>query len=147
MGSNIQIGQGGWLESKQLGCFLVAPSGFRAATGCGLRTGGPGAVSASPQRGVSIGAQLTGTKVPTCTFSMVVGDGIRVGRKWSQVSKKSLNPCQLQPLAYGLWMSWLPLIPKKGETSLPCWEGHVCSARELTGVTKTFSQKPQDRED
>lgn len=31
MGSNIQIGQGGWLESKQLGCFLVAPSGFRAA--------------------------------------------------------------------------------------------------------------------
>lgn len=112
-----------------------------------LRTGGPGAASASPQRGVGIGAQLlTGTKVPACTFSVVDGDGIGVGRKWSQVSKKSLNHCQLQPLAYGLWMSLLPLIPKKGETSLSCWEGHVCSARELTRLTKTFSQKPQDRE-
>lgn len=27
--------------------------------------------------------------------------------------------------------------------SLPCWEGHVCSARELTRMTKTLSKKPQ----
>lgn len=112
-----------------------------------LRIRGPGAASASPQHGVGIGAQiLTGTKVSACTFSAVDGDGIGVRRKRSQVSKKSLNPCQLQPLAYSLWMSLLPLIPKKGETSLPCWEGLVYSVRELTRVTNTFSQKPQDRE-
>lgn len=140
----------GWLAGKQaIGVLLSGPKWLQSSPqAVALRIGGPGAASASPQGGVGIGAQLlTGTKVPTCTFSMVDGDGIRVGRKWSQVSKKSLNPYQLQPLAYGLWMSLLPLIPKKGETSLPCWEGHVCSAGELTAVTKTFSQKPQDRED
>lgn len=41
----------------------------------------------------------------------------------------------------------LALIPKEGEMSLPCWEGHVCSTRELTRMTKTLSKKPQDRDD